>query len=107
MMQNYGIVRPGNSSAMLTLFHAALLNFYFRPNGLNDALFILLFAIKKFRARVTNCLASTIPLNFSSLFRSLRWRAVIVPTENEYRGGLVLSVPLTRYLVPARAGAAC
>jgi hypothetical protein len=41
-MQNYGIVAPGNSSVMLIFFRAAFLNFYFRPNGLNEALFALL-----------------------------------------------------------------
>gem|GEM_PF-5283442 len=74
-MQNYGIVTPNNSSAMLIFFRAAFLKFHFRPNRLNDALFVILFAIKKIMARVTNCFVSTIHLNFSSLFRSLSWRA--------------------------------
>ena len=77
-MQKYGIVTPGNSSVMLTLFRTAFLKFYFRPNRLNDALFVIFFAIKKNMARVTNCLASTIQLNFGSLFHSLSWRAAIL-----------------------------
>ena len=77
-MQKYGIASPGNSSVMLTLFRTSFLNFYFRPNRLNDALLVILFGIKKIMARVTNCLASTIPLNFSSLFRSISWRPVIL-----------------------------
>jgi hypothetical protein len=68
-MQNYGIVALGNSSTMLIFFRPTFLNFYFRPNGLNDALFVLLFVSKKIMARVTNCFANPIPLNFSSLFR--------------------------------------
>jgi len=47
MTQNYGIVTPGNSSAMVFFFRTAFLKFYFRPNGLNDAPFVILFAIKK------------------------------------------------------------
>lgn len=69
-MQNYGIVAPGNSSAMLIFSRTAFLKFYFRPNRLNDALFVIIFAIKKIMARVTNCLARTIQLNFGSLFYS-------------------------------------
>ena len=74
-MQKYGIFTPGNSSAMLIFFRTAFLKFYFRPNGLNDALFVIIFAIKKVMARVINCFASTVYLNFVSLFRSLSWRA--------------------------------
>ena len=48
MMQNYGIVTPGNSSAMVIFFRTAFLNFYFRPNGLNDAPFVIFFAVKKY-----------------------------------------------------------
>jgi len=46
-MQNYGIVTLGNSSAMLIFFRTAFLKFYFRPNGLNDALFVIIFTIKE------------------------------------------------------------
>ena len=77
-MQNYGIVSSSNSSAMLIFFRTAVLNLYFRPNGLSDALFVIFFTIKKIMARVTNCLASTIHLNFSFLLRSFSWRAVIL-----------------------------
>ena len=68
-MQNYGIVAPGNSSAMLIFSRTPFLKFYFRPNGLNDALFVILFAIKKIMAGVSNCFASTLYLNFSFLLR--------------------------------------
>jgi hypothetical protein len=79
MMQKYGIVTPGNSSVMLTLFRAVFLKFYFRPNELNDAHLVILFAIKKIMGRVTNCLASPIHLNFSSLLlRSFNWWPVIL-----------------------------
>lgn len=47
MLQNYGIVAPGNSSAMLIFFRTDFLKSDFRPNGLNDTLFVVLFAIKK------------------------------------------------------------
>jgi hypothetical protein len=59
----------------VNFYRADFLKFYFRPNGLNDAVFAILFAIKKILARVTNCFASTVHLNFSSLFRSRSWRA--------------------------------
>ena len=54
-------------------FRAAFLKFHFQPNGLNDTLFVVLFAIKKIMTRVTNCFASTIHLNFIFLFRNLSW----------------------------------
>jgi len=76
MMQKYGIVAPGNLSATVIFFRAAFLKFYFRPNRLNDAHFVILFAVNKIMAHVTNCLASTIQLNFGSLFRILSWRTV-------------------------------
>jgi hypothetical protein len=69
MVQKYGIVTPGPSSVMLTLFHTAFLNVYFRPNRLDEALFAFPRAIKKIMARVANCLASGSSPNFSVLFR--------------------------------------
>ena len=64
----------GNVNFLCTAF----LKFYFRPNGLNDALFVILFAIKKIMTRVTNCLASIIHLNFGSLFHGFSWWAAIL-----------------------------
>ena len=65
-------------------FRTAFLRFHFRPNGPNDTLFVVLFAIKKIMTRVTNCFASTIHLNFGLLFRNLilqtatlRWQAKV------------------------------
>ena len=77
-MQKYNIVTLGNSSAMLIFFCTAFLKFHFRPNGLNDAPFVILFAIKKIMTRVTNCLASIIHLNFNSLLHGFSWRAAIL-----------------------------
>ena len=62
----------------VNFFRSAFLKFYFRPNGLNDALFVIIFAIKEIMARVIICFASTVYLNFVSLFRSLSWQAAIL-----------------------------
>lgn len=46
MMQNYGIVTPGNSLTNVIFFRTAFLKLYFRPNGLNDAPFVIFFVNK-------------------------------------------------------------
>jgi hypothetical protein len=83
-MQNYGIVTPSNSSAVLIFFRAAFHKFYFRPNGLNDAHFVIFFAINKITARVAHCFASSIQLNFGSLFHSLSWRTATFRWQAAY-----------------------
>ena len=47
MLQNYGIVKPGNSSVRLIFFRTAFFEFYFQPNGLYHALFAILFHHQK------------------------------------------------------------
>lgn len=68
---------------MLFFLCICFIKFYFWLNRLNDALFALDFSIKKNRARVTNCFASTIYFNFSALFRSLSRGSPILSRRNK------------------------
>jgi hypothetical protein len=67
------------------------LNFIFNLTGYTTHFLPFFFTIKKIMARVTNCLASTIYLNFSSLFHSLNWRAATLRRQAAYE---VLAISL-------------
>ncbi|WP_092743109.1 hypothetical protein [Hymenobacter psychrophilus] len=74
MPQSYGIVTPDSSSARLIFSDEFSLLFIFQANGLTDAPFGRYFATQKKVARAASCSATTIQLNFSSLFHYRSWQ---------------------------------
>ncbi|MET4075096.1 hypothetical protein [Hymenobacter sp. UYCo722] len=78
MLQSYGIVTPDNSSTMLIFSGYFSHLWIFQANGLVNAYFVLLFAIKKTHGSRNQLLGKHIHLNFSSLFRRLSWRTTIL-----------------------------